>query len=332
MFFMIETIDKKSKFFCTIIYASNSGMERRRLWSDLERQRIITTENSWIIMGDFNVTLKVAEHSNVGGGYPTSEMAEFQECIDKIELVDLHSKGFHFTWTKSLRNPKCSTLKKLDKIMVNEEFMDKFQQGHGLFIPYLVFDHSPIIVKIPNGMKKRKSSFRFANFIAKKKSFIPTVMSVWDKNFEGHAMYRIVQNMKALKSKMKHLSWENGNVFERVENLRLQVKECQAEVDKFPHDEKIKEKSWSVLKEYQQATKEEYNLLCQKAKVEWLKVGDRNTAYFHRTIKERMHRGRIMTIRNEEGVRFENKDVATQIVKHFKDFLGQKRDVQSLAN
>ncbi|GJZ23567.1 RNA-directed DNA polymerase, eukaryota, reverse transcriptase zinc-binding domain protein [Tanacetum coccineum] len=110
------------------------------------------------------------------------------------------------------------------------------------------------------------------------------------------------------------------------------VKECQAEVDKFPHDEKIKEKSWSVLKEYQQATKEEYSLLCQKAKVEWLKDGDRNTAYFHKTIKERMHRGRIMTIRNEEGVRFENKDVATQIVKHFEDFLGQKRDVQSLAN
>ncbi|GKA86412.1 RNA-directed DNA polymerase, eukaryota, reverse transcriptase zinc-binding domain protein [Tanacetum coccineum] len=113
---------------------------------------------------------------------------------------------------------------------------------------------------------------------------------------------------------------ENGNVFERVENLRLQVKECQAEVDKFPHDEKIKEKSWSVLKEYQQATKEEYSLLCQKAKVEWLKDGDRNTAYFHKTIKERMNRGRIMTIRNEEGVRFENKDVATQIVKHFEDF------------
>ncbi|GJR54689.1 hypothetical protein Tco_1405210 [Tanacetum coccineum] len=31
MFFMMETIDRKSKFFCTMIYASNSGMERRKL-------------------------------------------------------------------------------------------------------------------------------------------------------------------------------------------------------------------------------------------------------------------------------------------------------------
>ncbi|GJV35748.1 RNA-directed DNA polymerase, eukaryota, reverse transcriptase zinc-binding domain protein [Tanacetum coccineum] len=217
---MMETMDKQSKFFCIMIYASNSRMERRKLWADLERQKIITSGNPWIIMGDFNIAFKVAEHSN--WGYPTSEMTEFQECIDKIEIV---------------------------------------------------------------------------------------------------------QKMKVLKRKLKKLSWENGNVFERVENLRIKVKECQAKVDKFPHDENIKEESWSVLKEYQQANEEEYSLLCQKAKVEWLKDGDRNTAYFHKTIKERTHRGIIMSIRNEERIRFVNEDVANQIVKHFEDFLGKRRDV-----
>ncbi|GJS99508.1 RNA-directed DNA polymerase, eukaryota, reverse transcriptase zinc-binding domain protein [Tanacetum coccineum] len=137
--------------------------------------------------------------------------------------------------------------------------------------------------------------------------------------------------MKLLKKKLKKMSWENGNVFERVEILRNKVKEYQAEVDKFPHDGKIEEKSWSVLKDYQEAIQEEYSLLCQKAKVEWLKEGDINTAYIHKTIKERVHRGRIMTIRNEEGDRFVNEDVATQIVKHFEVFLGQSKEVQSLA-
>ncbi|GJR54690.1 RNA-directed DNA polymerase, eukaryota, reverse transcriptase zinc-binding domain protein [Tanacetum coccineum] len=197
-------------------------------------------------MGDFNVTLRVAEHSN-GGAYPTSEMVEFQDYINNIEVVDLHGEGFQFTWTKSLRNPKCSTLKKLDRIMVNEDFVDKFQQAHGLFLPYLISDHSPIIVKIPNGVQKRKGSFRFSNFITEKKNFLSTLKSVWDKNFEGHTMYRVVQKMKLLKKKLKKMSWENGNVFERVEILRNKVKEHQAEVDKFPHDGKIKEKSWSVL-------------------------------------------------------------------------------------
>ncbi|GKB50964.1 RNA-directed DNA polymerase, eukaryota, reverse transcriptase zinc-binding domain protein [Tanacetum coccineum] len=39
-----------------------------------------------------------------------------------------------------------------------------------------------------------------------------------------------------------------------------------------------------------------------------------------------------MSIRNEEGIRFVNEDVANEIVKHFEDFLGKRRDVQSLGN
>ncbi|GJU81796.1 RNA-directed DNA polymerase, eukaryota, reverse transcriptase zinc-binding domain protein, partial [Tanacetum coccineum] len=68
-----------------------------------------------------------------------------------------------------------------------------------------------------------------------------------------------------------------------------------------------------------------------KSKVEWLKEGDRNTTYFHKSIKEMVHRGRIMTVRNEEGIRFEKEDVAVQIVKHFEEFLGKRRPVQKLS-
>ncbi|GJU91131.1 RNA-directed DNA polymerase, eukaryota, reverse transcriptase zinc-binding domain protein [Tanacetum coccineum] len=187
-----------------------------------------------------------------------------------------------------------------------------------------------MILRIANGVLKRKSAFRFSNFITKKKEFLPIVRSVWNKRIEGCAMYKVVQKMKLLKKEFKKLSWKNGNVFERAEVLKEKVKECQLKVDNFPHDEKIKEESCSVLEEYQEAIREEYSLLCQKAKVEWLKEGDRNTAYFYKTIKERVHRGRIMTIRNEEGVRFEKEEVAEQIVAHFEKFIGENRNVQNL--
>ncbi|GKD52481.1 RNA-directed DNA polymerase, eukaryota, reverse transcriptase zinc-binding domain protein [Tanacetum coccineum] len=78
-----------------------------------------------------------------------------------------------------------------------------------------------------------------------------------------------------------------------------------------------------VLKEYYDAIRDENNLLMQKAKIEWLKDGDRNTEFFHKIIKGRMHKGRIITICNEKGERFENEKVAEQFVKHFQDFLGK---------
>ncbi|GKD08218.1 hypothetical protein Tco_1187903 [Tanacetum coccineum] len=211
---------------------------------------------------------KVFEHSN-GSANPSSEMSDFQECVNSIEVDDLHSEG---------------------SLMVS---------------------------------KKRKGSFRFSNFTTDKEDFLPTIRSVWNKRFEGYTMYKVVHEMKALKRKLKQLIWKNGNVFERAGELRKKVKESKKDVDMFPHDERIKEKSCLILKDYHEAIQVENSLLCQKAKVELLKEGDRNTAYFHKTIKERVHRGRIMTITNEDGVRFENDDVSMQIVKHFEEFLGK---------
>lgn len=98
-------------------------------------------------------------------------MSEFQDCVTKIELQDLHSSGFHYTWTKSFKNPKCRTLKKLDRIMINEEFLYKFQQAHGIFLPYVTSDHSPAMIRIPDAITRKKISFRFSNFITEKKEF-----------------------------------------------------------------------------------------------------------------------------------------------------------------
>nr|GEY03914.1 RNA-directed DNA polymerase, eukaryota, reverse transcriptase zinc-binding domain protein [Tanacetum cinerariifolium] len=77
-------------------------------------QKIVTCGIPWVILAGFNVTLKVFEHSN-GSANPFSELSEFQDCVNNIEVEDLHSEGFHYTWTKSLKNPKCRSLKKLDR-------------------------------------------------------------------------------------------------------------------------------------------------------------------------------------------------------------------------
>ncbi|GKA23573.1 hypothetical protein Tco_0709606 [Tanacetum coccineum] len=117
--------------------------------------------------------------------------------------------------------------------------------------------------------------------------------------------------MKSLKWKLEQIRWKNENVFERVEKLRIEVKKCQNDVDRFPHDESIKDRSCSVLKDYHEAIQDGYSLLCQKAKVEWLKEGDRNTAYFHKTIKERVHRGKSRQVQKMDG----RQDIFTNRIK-----------------
>ncbi|GKA40344.1 hypothetical protein Tco_0732937 [Tanacetum coccineum] len=139
-------------------------------------------------------------------------------------------------------------------------------------------------------------------------------------------MYKVVKKMKLMKPLLNNLSWKNGNIFKRVTKLRDCLKEVQAKVDRRPHNDEIKAKSCKILSEYYDAMKDESNLLMQKAKVEWLKDGDRNTKFFHKIIKGRLHKGRVMSVCNEKGKRFENDKVAEQFVKHLQEFL-RKKDV-----
>nr|GEU32815.1 RNA-directed DNA polymerase, eukaryota, reverse transcriptase zinc-binding domain protein [Tanacetum cinerariifolium] len=148
----------------------------------------IKTKEAWTLMGDFNVTLNIEEHSN-GTSNLTNDMSEFKDTINSLEVEDLCSTGFYYTWTKSLKNPHCRTLKKLDRIMVNDEFLNKFINAIGVFLPYPVSDHNPAIMKIPKGIVKKRKSFRFANYVADKDDFLDLVKKGWVKNVRRCQMH-----------------------------------------------------------------------------------------------------------------------------------------------
>ncbi|GKC44302.1 RNA-directed DNA polymerase, eukaryota, reverse transcriptase zinc-binding domain protein [Tanacetum coccineum] len=182
MLCIVESSDNTSYGFLTFVYASNGCHERRELWRDINRHKVITNSHPWAISRDFNVTLNPNEHSYAGaepeifikGGssFVTNDMMEFKECINQVKAEDLSSAGLHFTWTKNLHKVKIGDysgiLKKLDKIMVNEDFISKYPQVQAIFMPYLISDHSPALLIIPNGMRFKRKSFKFANYITEK--------------------------------------------------------------------------------------------------------------------------------------------------------------------
>ncbi|GJU01717.1 RNA-directed DNA polymerase, eukaryota, reverse transcriptase zinc-binding domain protein [Tanacetum coccineum] len=145
-------------------------------------------------MGDFNVTLKHEEHC-AGSSVMTNDMQDFYDVVNELEVNDICSSGFFYTWTKSLRNPNNSILKKLDRMMSNEAFMEEFGNAHGVFLPYMVSDHSPSILCLPDKLPKVKKSFKFSNFVADKEEFKDIVKkarrhktrieTIYDENGEG---------------------------------------------------------------------------------------------------------------------------------------------------
>ena len=120
-------------------------------------------------------------------------------------------------------------------------------------------------------------------------------------DIHGLHMFKLVKKLKALKWHLNKMNWKNGSLFDRVTKLRDQVKAAQLDVEKNPHDADIKVFAAKMLGEYNEAIEDEEKLLYQCAKVEWLCEGDKNSAYFHKVVKSKKSKNRVLSIKNSMG-------------------------------
>ncbi|GJU68679.1 RNA-directed DNA polymerase, eukaryota, reverse transcriptase zinc-binding domain protein [Tanacetum coccineum] len=236
------------------------GIDRGNLWKELVQENRYVNGNPWCISGDLNVTLQPNKHS-CGSSVMNTDMMEFQDCLNEIEVEDICRSGLHFTWTKNLQRTKAGNmtgiLKKLDIVMSNEEFIKKFPNAHAKFLPYLISDHTPSILCIPTTIKKKAKAFRFANFLTNKQEFIPIVSEIWGKNIHGCHMCQIVKKMKSLKIPLNKLALCKGNLFKRVESLMVQLQKVQTDIDIDPHNPVLRDLEAMLVKEFYEAESDE---------------------------------------------------------------------------
>ncbi|GKA34928.1 RNA-directed DNA polymerase, eukaryota, reverse transcriptase zinc-binding domain protein [Tanacetum coccineum] len=247
------------------------------------KQRLFCTFIHVEISGKLRKNLNPEDHSK-GISYVTQDMEEFRDCINCIKMEDICSSGLHYTQIKSLLNHNNRIMKKIDRVMGNEEFFEKHTRDHVVFLPYGIFDHSPAILTCPQTLKAKKKSFRFANYVADKEEFQWVVKDKWNTEVEGFAMLKLVKMLKAMKPTMNKLNWKNGNLFDKVKKIK------------------------SIFDEIQTRKAD----LTNKTKVEWLKEGDRNSTYFYKVLKSRSNRCRVEEICGEDNVRYSGDQVPVQ--------------------
>jgi hypothetical protein len=73
--------------------------------------------------------------------------------------------------------------------------------------------------------------------------------------------------------------------------LKSELGRIQAEIVNNPGNQDLRDEELSYISAVRSACKEEELWLKQRAKIEWLAVGDQNTAYFHKAIKGLQSRG-----------------------------------------
>ncbi|KAK1414733.1 hypothetical protein QVD17_30484 [Tagetes erecta] len=218
----------------------------------------------------------------------STPVKEFRECVNNIEVIDINSTGLQYTWTQKPKRG-IGILKKIDRVMGNLNFVDLFPYTSALFHPYRVSDHSPCILRFEKPKKKKARAFKFANFLVSKKDFKKVVFQEWHKEVAGNEMFKVVKKLKLLKPPLRKLLYAQGNLHTRVDLLRKELDDIQIMVDKDPNDSGLRDKERACSLEYEKVAYDLELFLKQKAKVDWLKAGDSNTAFFHKMIKRKRH-------------------------------------------
>ncbi|GKD64738.1 hypothetical protein Tco_1306846, partial [Tanacetum coccineum] len=198
--------------------------------------------------------------------------------------------------------------------------------SHAIFKPYRISDHAPSVLCIPTVTKPKPKPFKFYNLITKNDNFKRVVTDGWSTQINGFHMYRVTKKLKLLNKPLRKLLYEKGNLHNNVNQLRNDLDQVQIRLDADLFDVSIREEEATVLAAFNEACLIEEKFLKQKAKIDWIREGDSNSAYFHKAVKSRISRSRIDVLTRDDGMVYENDKVAEAFVHHYEMFLGQPGD------
>ncbi|KAK4422064.1 hypothetical protein Salat_2157300 [Sesamum alatum] len=163
--------------------------------------------------------------------------------------------------------------------------------------PGCLSDHSPGIVSLYDPPTPKPKPFRFFNMWADHLDFLATVESHWNMNVEGTAQFSLCRKLKALKGPLKafnNLHYSHISVKAKEAELALQDAQIQLESD--PENAPIRGSLDDLRKKAAFLAEAERQFYYQKAKIHFLKMGDKNTKFFHDMVKRNAARSSILAI------------------------------------
>ncbi|XP_019266683.1 PREDICTED: uncharacterized protein LOC109244105 [Nicotiana attenuata] len=299
------------------VYAKCDAVLREDLWDSL-RDIADRYKLPWLIAGDFNCIVDPGEKK---GGKPhgMSKSLPFIQCIMDCELIDPGYSGSIFTWCNGWC-PEKRIWKRLDRVLINQEWLNLFDSTSVNHLIRTGSDHSPLFVIAKTTHREPIKYFRFLDFWTKEADFSRVVEQAWNMEVQGSPMWKFHMKLKNTCKKLSEWSRNTlGNIFDKIEELEHKVEEMETNIiadNSEVNRAGLNQANALLVRAY----KKEESFWKQKSGVKWFVEGEVNSKFFHSVVKGRKKRLTLKKMRKEDGTWVEgDEEIAHEAISFFQN-------------
>lgn len=249
----------------------------------------------------------------------------FNNLIRDQGWIDVQLKNRSFTWTNKRPSP---TLSKIDQIFISSEWQSMFPLISLQALSMVVSDHVPLLLTFRHHHTKPRTR-RLENYWFQYSEAHQIIQTIWEQPSGEIADFQ--QKIDSLHCKLGE--W-HANQFTQMDSqldachkailLFDQIEEKRnLDAREFNLRQRIRERAYELARNTELRWK-------QRARILWLKNGDRNTRYFHVMESARHNRNMIKTVTHEGEAVTGEKEIARVFLEHMKGLLGMQSQVLML--
>ncbi|XP_042484156.1 uncharacterized protein LOC122064513 [Macadamia integrifolia] len=301
----------------TFVHANCFTVKRRELWSELGL--VVNPNLPWSVIGDFNATL-LSNEKRGPGRFNAKSAADFQSMVDTCLLIQVPSQGKKFTWTNNRRRGNVAAV--LDRSFCNSKWLDMFKSTLQRVLLRSSSDHAPILVVSDSIARPGNIPFRFNNFWMEHDLFDNVIQDVWNQEIFGNPIFMLSQKLKRVKLFIKPWGRKNfPNIDNEVKKASDHLNSVHQEIEAAGMSDDLFGREADAKTALLKATQLQDNLWAKKAKQRWMKDGDKNSKFFHLSVKMRRDRNQIRTLQNADGEWMnDQQQLSSYIVNYYEEF------------
>ncbi|KAB5516246.1 hypothetical protein DKX38_026894 [Salix brachista] len=325
-----KTLTTSETITITFVYGGNTPAAMKTLWEYITNISPQFNNTPWVLLGVFNAVLHASQR--VGGDTRwLSYHEDFRNALHQAELTPLPYTGMAYTWNNSQHGDR-NIQKKLDWVLGNCKMIQCWPASSTKFLPRSVSDHIAAVLHLGDANHSRHHHFRFLSIWTAREDFLSTINEVWQQHIQGSPMHRLLlRKLKSVKELLKNYHKHNtSHISTRVCDAKKAWDIAQNSLDSNPTNAGLKEEERRTTITFARLSHEEEAILKQRSRIQWLQLGDKNTAFFHKSIVHRQTRNRIMSLRDGENTLISSQqDIGNLAVVYFENIL--KADYPSAA-